>query len=143
MNKRIKIKIVEIITCWSASFGAVGVIMGGAGCLGGLTATGVIKASELLLPHRPAIQKSLFYGAVTSGAGIFLVGFASGLAAIGEKMCDEEMARINKQIAEAKESSKYSQCFKCKYYTSHEMLPCAVHQGLKEDCNDCEESSRN
>ncbi|MBD2770656.1 hypothetical protein [Iningainema tapete] len=137
----LKIKLLEGTTTWTASFGIAVLIMGGGACLGGLTATGIINIGQLLSPHRQTIQKALFYGSTASGAGLFLIGLASGLAVIGERLCDEEMERINAEIEQAKLNSKYAKCFQCKYYSSDELLPCTVHPGLKEDCTDWVENN--
>ena len=134
-----KIRLLESITSWTASFGITAIVIGGGGCLFGLGSVSIIKVSELLSPYRPTIQKTLFYGSAASGAGLFLIGLANGLGVISERLSESESRRIYCDIEEAKRQSKYAQCFRCKYYSSEELLPCALHPNLKENCADWEE----
>ena len=101
-----KFDILEGFTAGFGISGAITLLLGGGFCLGGLTATGIIKAGEILSHAAPAYKKAMFYGAVGSGAGLFLIGAGAAAAAIRDKVGEEEMERITARYEEAVQRSQ-------------------------------------
>jgi hypothetical protein len=104
-----KISKYDILDKFTAGFGmsgAIALLLGGGFCLGGLTATGIIRGGEIFSHAAPAYKKAMFYGAVGSGAGLFLIGAGAAAAAIRDKVGEEEMERIATRYQEAVERSQ-------------------------------------
>jgi len=104
-----KISKYDILDGFTAGFGMSGasaLLLGGGFCLGGLTATGIIKAGEILSHAAPAYKKAMFYGAVGSGAGLFLVGAGAATSHLRDKVGEEEMERISTRYEEAVQRSQ-------------------------------------
>lgn len=150
---KLKLAITEGITCTLGSFGAVAIIIGGGSCLGGLTATGVIKAGEMLSQQRPVYQRLMFYGSALAGSGLFLVGTGMAIAStIGERLYDEEAERLAKELVpptQPEPSSETAQetisnwqkieelksfCRGCQHYSGGGH--CRLHGYSKFDCDD-------
>ncbi len=104
-----KISKFDILDRFTAGFGmsgAIALLLGGGFCLGGLTATGIIRAGEILSHAAPAYKKAMFYGAVSSGAGLFLIGAGAATSHLRDKVGEEEMERISTRYEEAVRESE-------------------------------------
>ena len=140
-----KYDILDGITAGFGMSGAIALLLGGGFCLGGLTATGIIKTGEILSHAAPAYKKAMFYGAVGSGAGLFLIGAGAAVAAVRDKVGEEELRRIDARIEAVKaeyesERDRLSGCAGCKYWHGRtyegKFLACTVHPHGLENCPD-------
>ncbi len=145
-----KYDIFDGITAGFGMSGAIALLLGGGFCLGGLTATGIIKTGEILSHAAPAYKKAMFYGSVSSGAGLFLIGAGAAAAAIRDKVSEEELRRIDIRIEaivnqSEKERDRLSGCQGCKYWHGRtyegNFLACTVHPHGKENCPDWESNT--
>jgi len=143
-----KISKYDILDGFTAGFGmsgAIALLLGGGFCLGGLTATGIIKAGEILSHAAPAYKKAMFYGSAGAGAGLFLIGAGAAVSQLRDRVGEEELSRIDARIEAVKaeyekERDRLSGCASCKYWhgRSYEgkFLACTVHPEGKENCPD-------
>ncbi|WP_414587418.1 hypothetical protein [Scytonema sp. PCC 10023] len=157
-----KLAIIEAITVTLGASGTLAIIIGGGACLGGASATGVIKAGEFLSLNRPTYQRMMFYGGIAAGAGLFLVGAGVGIAEfVGDRISEEDFhlldaegAAIEEKQSEQKGSELPAQvlpehrqrtwqewheyeeikkfCRGCEYYQGGGR--CALYQESKADC---------
>ena len=63
-----------------------------------MAAVGTIELGKWLAHSRPTYQKMIVYGSASVGSGLFLIGAALGMAAVGEKLADNELNRINNEV---------------------------------------------
>ena len=143
-----KVSKYDILDRFTAGFGmsgAIALLLGGGFCAGGLTATGIIKAGEVLSHAAPAYKKAMFYGAVGSGAGLFLIGLGAATSQLRDRVGDEELRRIDARIETVKanhdrERDRLSGCAGCKFWHGRVyegiFLACTVHPEGKENCPD-------
>ncbi|MBW4504868.1 MAG: hypothetical protein KME57_36335 [Scytonema hyalinum WJT4-NPBG1] len=140
-----KFDILDGITAGFGMSGAIALLLGGGFCLGGLTATGIIKAGELLSHAAPAYKKAMFYGAVGSGAGLFLIGAGAATSQLRDRAGEEELRRIDERMESAKseydrQRDRLSGCAGCKFWHGRvyegNFLACTVHPHGKENCPD-------
>jgi len=105
-----KISKYDILDGFTAGFGmsgAIALILGGGFCLGGLTATAVIKAGEFFSSGSPrGYQSMMFYGSAGAGAGLFLIGAGATTSHLRDKVGEEEMERISTRYEEAVQHSQ-------------------------------------
>jgi hypothetical protein len=152
-----KFEILDGITAGFGMSGAIALLLGGGFCLGGLTATGIIKAGEVLSHAAPAYRKAMFYGAVGSGAGLFLIGLGAATSHLRDKAGEEEMEEIAARYTAAVEAKikpedkqrtwaeweEYEEikkfCRGCQYYQGGGL--CALHEEVRGDCGDRSEKS--
>jgi hypothetical protein len=147
-----KFDILDGLTAGFGMSGALALLLGGGFCLGGLTATGIIKTGELLSHAAPAYKKAMFYGAVGSGAGLFLIGLGAATSHLRDKAGEEEMeeiaARYTAAVAakikpqdkqrtwaewqEYEEIKKF--CRGCQFYRGGGL--CALYGESKSGCSD-------
>jgi hypothetical protein len=140
-----KFDILDGITAGFGMSGAIALLLGGGFYFGGLTATAVIKAGEFLSHAAPAYKKAMFYGAVGSGAGLFLIGAGAATSLLRDRVGEEELRRIDARMEAVKanyerERDRLAGCTGCKYWhgRSYEgnFLACTVHTFGKENCPD-------
>jgi hypothetical protein len=143
-----KISKYDILDGFTAGFGisgAIALILGGGFCLGGLSATAVIKAGEFLSHAAPAYKKAMFYGSVGASSGLFLIGVGAAVSQLRDRVGEEELRRIDERIEAVKadyekQCDRLSGCTGCKYWhgRSYEgnFLACTVHPEGKENCPD-------
>jgi hypothetical protein len=144
-----KISKYDILDGFTAGFGmsgAITLLLGGGFCLGGLTATGIIKAGEFFSSGSPrGYQSMMFYGSTSAGAGLFLIGAGAAVSQLRDRVGEEELRRIDERIEAVKaeyesERDRLSGCSGCKFWHGRmyegNFLACTVHPAGKENCPD-------
>ncbi|MBW4572419.1 MAG: hypothetical protein KME31_31870 [Tolypothrix carrinoi HA7290-LM1] len=139
-----KAKLLDLIEVTTVSLGVSGAIMimvGGGSCLLGLSGKVINNLSQALEPQQPIIKNMMFYGAVSTSAGLFLVGSGVGIAKfVGENLLDEEMIRVDAELRQKMDVIE-NQCRHCKYHSPNGYLPCAVNPEQPENCPDFERNN--
>lgn len=129
---------IEVTTVSLGVSGAILIMVGGGSCLLGLSGKVINNLSQALEPQQPIIKNMMFYGAVSTSAGLFIVGSGVGIAkTVGERMMDEEMIRVDERLQQ-KINIIENQCFQCIYHSPNGYLPCAVNPEQPENCPDFE-----
>lgn len=138
MMKAKLLDLIEVTTVSLGVSGAILIMVGGGSCLLGLSGKVINNLSQALEPQQPIIKNMMFYGAVSTSAGLFIVGSGVGIAKfVGERMMDEEMNRLDERLQQKIDHSE-NQCFQCIYHSPNGYLPCAVNPEQPENCPDFE-----
>jgi hypothetical protein len=129
---------IEVTTVSLGFSGAIMIMVGGGSCLLGLCGFAINSLDQALEPHQPTIKNMMFYGAISTSAGLFIVGSGVGIAKfVGERMMDEEMNRLDERLQQ-KINIIENQCINCIYHSPNGYLPCAVNPEQPENCSDFE-----
>lgn len=152
-----KFDILDGLTAGFGMSGAIALLLGGGLCLGGLTATAVIKAGEFFSVGSPrGYQNMMFYGSAGAGAGLFLIGLGAATSQLRDRVGEERIERITPRYEEAVRHSEsrrvnpqdkqrtwaewgeYEEtkrfCRGCQYYRGGGL--CALYGESKGGCSD-------
>jgi hypothetical protein len=128
----------ELINTLIGVPGAFLVMLGGASCLLGLSATTIVLAGRVLESHESTAKSLMIKGSASAGAGLFLIGVAAvGIAKREDERLDHDELQYNPVSPESK-NRIVNQCLDCKYYSRNLSLPCAVHPDQPPNCPDHE-----
>ncbi|MGI2907613.1 hypothetical protein [Tolypothrix sp. VBCCA 56010] len=129
---------IEVTTVSLGVSGAIMIMVGGGSCLLGLSGKVINNLSQALEAQQLIIKNMMFYGAVSTSTGLFLVGSGVGIAKfVGENLLYEEMNRLDERLQQKIDHSE-NQCFQCIYHSPNGYLPCAVNPEQPENCPDFE-----
>lgn len=129
-----RLQILAAITSTAGIGGALAVLIGGGSCLGGLAAVGTIELGKWLAHSRPTYQKMIVYGSASVGSGLFLIGAALGMAAVGEKLADNELNRINNEVERERDrqASQHTQVMTIRISIPEPTLPDEIEDEIEE-----------